>query len=204
MLAIHNLAFARNYQFLFTGINCTVQPGELLQISGKNGSGKTTLLRIMAGLLEPEEGVILWHEKPIHQQRETYSQQLHYIGHKNGVRPYLTVYENLKLFDYLLGYRYSGSLKEILKQMNLSALMHKQALHLSAGQLRRLCLAKLLLNSSPLWILDEPTTTLDAEGQQLLTSLLLQHLTNDGMVVLATHQPLSINGKIIDLEQYHA
>src|SRR5438046_786881 len=101
-LLIKNIAFERNYQFLFSQVHCELQAGEILQIRGENGSGKSTLLRILASYLEPHEGNISWHGKCITLHRDTYQQQLHYIGHQNGIKPYLTVYENLELTSALM------------------------------------------------------------------------------------------------------
>lgn len=193
-LIIDNLAFERNYQFLFSQINCVLNSGEILQVCGANGSGKSTLLRMLAGFIEPHTGTVLWQEKSIFRHRDTYQQYLHYVGHLNGTKPNLTVHENLQLNAALTNNKINSlHLKTTLQKMGLTHAIHTQAQYLSAGQLRRLSLARLLLNPTPLWILDEPMTTLDTEGQELLCDLLKQHLTNNGMAILATHQNLLLN-----------
>lgn len=206
-LTIDNLAFERNDQPLFSQLHCHIAAGEMLQVRGANGSGKSTLLRILAGLLEPQQGIISWNGKSVFKHRDLYQQQLQYIGHQSGIKQYLTVYENIKLHSTLSANSLNtDQINTILQKINLFHLLHTQALHLSAGQLRRLSLARLLFNSVPLWILDEPATALDSDGQQFLTTLLQQHLTNGGMAILATHQPLTIteNMKNIFLGGQHA
>jgi len=205
-LTIDNLAFERNNQFLFREINFALQAGDLLQVRGANGSGKSTLLRMLAGFIEPQGGTILWQDKSICQHRDAYQQQLHYLGHHNGIKHSLTVYENLQLHAALMTNKPEPNhLKTAIKQVDLTHVSHTQAIHLSAGQLRRLGLARLLLHPIPLWILDEPTTALDADGQALLGHLLKQHLTNGGMAIIATHQTLAIlhNTKTIYLGEQH-
>jgi heme exporter protein A len=200
-LRIDNIAFERNDRYLFSEINCILQAGELLQIRGDNGSGKSTLLRIIAGLIEPQVGRVLGDEKSIDPQ------QLHYIGHQNGVKLHLTVRENLQLFSALTTQPIdSDNLKRIMQRMGLSSLQHKHALQLSAGQLRRLALARLLLHPVALWVLDEPATALDDAGQALLADLLTQHLTAGGIAILALHQslPLQCATKTIRLGEQHA
>jgi heme exporter protein A len=186
MLTTRNLSFARNDQLLFNDIHFDLHPGELLQVRGMNGSGKSTLLRLLAGLLEPHDGNIYWQNQSILQSRDDYQQQLCYVGHQNGIKLYLTVEENLKLLT-ALATKKSSCIKTILAQFNLSHLARRQALHLSAGQLRRLSLAKLVLHEVRLWILDEPTTALDDSGQDLFMDLLQQHLELGGMAVMAGH-----------------
>ena len=193
-LILNNLLYERNYEALFHSVNCTLQPGEMLQIHGANGSGKSTLLRILAGFIQPKQGDVTWQGQSIFKLGE-YQQQLHYIGHQNGMRLRLTVYENIKLHGALLG---RETQKSVLQYFDLINLSEKQAMHLSAGQMRRLALTRLLLNPAKLWILDEPMTALDKIGQALLLKLLDAHVKQGGMAVIATHQDLGV-GKVIDL-----
>lgn len=197
VLHIKQLAFERNFQYLFNHVNCELNPGELLQIRGTNGSGKTTLLRILAGFIEPHEGNVSWYGKSIFQDRESYQQHLKYIGHQNGIKPNLTVYENLQLNCALTNIRIeSNHIKQVLEQCELDHLSHTQALYLSAGQLRRLSLTRLLITSASIWVLDEPTTALDDSGQKLLSHLLTQHLAKNGIAIIATHQNLLLERNI--------
>ena len=196
--SIDDLAFERNNRFLFSNINCSLQAGELLQIRGANGSGKSTLLRILAGYIEPQTGKILWQGQSITEQRDTYQQQLHYVGHQNGVKPNLTVYENLQLNCALIGIPAAPAhLYKIIERIGL--INATQTSQLSAGQTRRLALARLLLQPAPLWILDEPTTALDSQAQEFLLTILNEHLKNNGIAIVATHQDLSLTAKIITL-----
>jgi heme exporter protein A len=207
MLQIANLAFQRNNAMLLRDISCQLVAGEALQIRGANGSGKSTLLRILAGYLQPESGSISWHGLSIAEHRDTYQQELHYVGHQNGVKQNLTVYENLQLSSALRGKPCTPQhIHNILKQVELSHAAETKAIHLSAGQGRRLALARLLLHPATLWILDEPTTALDSTGQTLLIRLLNQHLANQGSVIVATHQtlPLAKPLQTIQLGESHA
>jgi heme exporter protein A len=190
-LNVDDLAFERNYELLFSDISFALQKGELLQVKGANGSGKSTLLRILAGFIEPHAGAVLWKNQSIFQERASYQEQLRYVGHQNGVKHILTVYENVQLSSALCSKRLEKQqIQTVIERVGLSHLMYNQAQHLSAGQLRRLGLARLLLNPASLWILDEPTTALDTDGQQLLADIFNEHLDQGGMVIVATHQSL--------------
>ena len=199
-LCLKNLGFERNNQCLLSQINCVVNPGECLQIYGANGSGKSTLLRIIAGFIEPHIGHVLWQDNCIFAKRDSYKENIHYVGHQNGIKPNLTVQENLQLSSALMGKSVppTGSL---LTQIGLMHYRDTKAALLSAGQLRRLSLARLLINTFKIWLLDEPLTALDGVGQSLLTQVLNQHLANGGIGILATHQalPLAHPIKIIQL-----
>lgn len=203
-LAVNKLAYERNDLPLLSNIDIRLQKGELLQVRGANGSGKSTLLRILAGYIEPQEGSVLWKETCVLQQRETYQSQIHYIGHQNGIKPYLTVYENLQF--YLAMYHLpasSNTITSALKQVELLSVIDSYTLTLSAGQQRRLALARLLLRSCALWILDEPTTALDVSGQQLFTHLLIQHLAQGGIAIVSTHHDFQLpdNTQILQLRE---
>ncbi len=196
-LSLTNLAFSRNDRQLFRHVHCTLQRGEIVQIRGANGCGKSTLLRMIAGYIEPELGAILWQNQSITQQHDTYARELCYLGHQNGLKPYLTVMENLKLSAALL--QQTLSLSEINSTLHTVGLQHAhntQAIHLSAGQNRRLALARLHLSQATLWILDEPTTALDAEGQVLFNQLLTKHLARNGLAVVATHHDFILQHEI--------
>lgn len=190
-LHIQNLSFERNYQLLLNNINYTIKRGNALQIIGANGSGKSTLLRLLAGFIEPHEGKILWDNQCIFRQHENYQQQLHYIGHLNGIKPQLTVNENLQLFCALIKGK-PDNIKNIIQRLELNHVSNKQTMHLSAGQLRRTALARLLLQRLPLWILDEATTALDKTGQALFKELLLEHLNQGGVAVLTSHHDIEL------------
>lgn len=192
-LIIDNLSFERNNQILFADLNFAIHSGELLQVQGANGCGKSTLLRILAGFIEPRTGKILCQNNCIFTHREEYHQQLHYIGHQNGLKPNLTILENLQYISALLEIKSRDQdLHIVLEKLGLAHLQQTPSGRLSAGQLRRLSLGKLLLCKKSLWILDEPTTALDTNGQILLHELLAEHLTDAGAAIIATHQDLPL------------
>jgi heme exporter protein A len=204
---IHDLTFERNDVVLFHDIHCTLHNGDLLQISGANGSGKSTLLRILAGFIQPEHGKILWQDKCIFTEAEEYQQHVHYLGHQNGIKHNLSVYENLQLRAALNAQLFDAEkIKKIIEYIDLTTVTHSLASTLSAGQRRRLALARLLLHPAALWILDEPMAALDSNGFALLTDMLNQHLNNNGMVIMATHQtlPLMKPCKTIQLQERNA
>lgn len=201
-LAIENISYQRNHKIIFREINCTLAPTQYCEVRGSNGAGKTTLLRILASLNEPTSGKIEWQSRCIFDS-DHYSQHLHYVGHQNALRVNLSVTENLHYMAALKptaepNYAYA------LETLQLSPLQNKKINQLSAGQQRRVSLAKLFLHSAPLWILDEPTTALDQNSCQLFSNLLADHLKT-GIAIIATHQPIAaLNKHIIDLDQAHA
>lgn len=204
-LRIHHLSFERENELLFSGIHDELKPGDILQVRGDNGCGKSTLLRILAGYIQPETGDVLWQDKNIFKTLDTYTQQLGYLGHQNGIKPNLTVYENLKLSSALSGLKIKDdSVKAILRNLNLEHALDTQTIYLSAGQKRRLALARLQLSPARLWILDEPTTALDHSGQQLFADLLKQHVIHSGIAIIATHSDLRIDHpmKTLDLPKH--
>lgn len=206
-LCLHNIAFERNHHYLFAKLNHTFNPGNIVQVRGQNGSGKSTLLRILAGLIEPHEGKITWNGQCIIRHRENYIESVNYLGHSNGIKPILTVYENLSLHGTLAGLQPTPEeLNHSIKKAGLALVAHTRTQNLSVGQLRRLCLARLILKPAKVWLLDEPTTALDSLGLELLNNLLREHAANHGITIIATHQPLTVSHliKTIYLGEYHA
>ncbi len=204
-LSINNLAFERNNECLFDEITENLVSGDILQIRGVNGSGKSTFLRIMAGFLTPTTGSVLWNEKNI-LKYDDYSREIIYLGHQNGTNPYLTVYENLRLNFALANQKITHDfLLQLLRASHLYPLKDTKAMHLSAGQNRRLALSRLQISHTRLWILDEPTTALDQSGEAWLADLLNQHLVRGGIAIIATHHDLNIARpiKTLHLEKAH-
>ncbi|MEO8402050.1 MAG: cytochrome c biogenesis heme-transporting ATPase CcmA [Gammaproteobacteria bacterium] len=196
-LILDHISFERDNHLLFSNIHCVLQAGDIVQIRGANGCGKSTLLRIVAGFIEPSSGALWWQNKLISQQKDQYWQQLCFVGHQNGIKPYLTVRENLLLNSALLHQPLpKHKLDSVLDRVGLLPLKKMQTQQLSAGQARRLALARLLISPARLWILDEPTTALDALGQALLVDLLNQHVANGGMIIVATHHDLPLETTI--------
>ncbi|SRR5579883_554615 len=192
-LVLDNLAYERNDKILFSQIKNNLSGGDCLEVRGANGSGKSTLLRVIAGLLDPLHGKIVWCDEDI-RTNENYAEAIHFVGHQNGIKLSLTVAENLKLQSALSRMNVSHEkIQTILMRMGLLSCANRYASELSAGLLRRLSLAKLLLQEKPIWLLDEPTTSLDAEGQTLLLELINEHRQKNGIAIVATHHNLILN-----------
>jgi heme exporter protein A len=176
---------------VFAGLDFEASSGEVLAVTGANGSGKTSLLRLIAGLLFPAGGAIALDGG---EAELTLPEQVHYLGHRDALKPALSVLENLAFWrDFLGGEVFDAD--ESLASVGLGHAAHLPAAYLSAGQKRRLSLARLLTVRRPVWLLDEPTAALDAAGQDLFVGLMRDHLARDGMIVAATHGPLGIDAR---------
>jgi len=180
----------RNQQLLFAPVSFTLDAGEALQIEGGNGCGKSSLLRLLTGLSTPHEGNVLWHTKSIQSIRDEYVANLHYLGHTNGLKLGLSATENLILGNYLALATHI-EVEHVLEQWQLNSFKHKFVNQLSAGQKRRVALAKLSLSPKPLWILDEPLTALDIQIQQIFFSALESHLQQGGVAIISSHHAIS-------------
>lgn len=177
---------------LFENLDLNICPGDIIQIEGANGSGKTSLLRILAGLSLPYEGDVFFQGEPIAQIREQFHQNLLFLGHLAGVKGEMTAQENLE-FNLALHGLDTSSAEETLCEVNLLGFEDALASHLSAGQHRRIALAKLWQSRAPIWILDEPFTAIDKLGVKKLEQLFLKHASDGGCVILTTHQDLSFD-----------
>lgn len=185
------LECVKGYDCLFKNISFTLQAGEILQIQGTNGSGKTSLLRILTGLSQAETGEILWNGKHIDNDRERYLENLIYIGHTNALKAELSALENLQLSRQYPGQSNDKATQLALEEVGLAGYEHILAHQLSAGQKRRVTLARLGLSTAPLWILDEPITAIDVDGVSAFEKTIETHALNGGMVILTTHQALN-------------
>ena len=194
MLQAVALSCRRGERRLFSDLTVKVEPGTVLAVVGENGSGKTSLLRIFSSLLPPEQGSVLWEGQDIHQLKELYAGHLTYIGHLNGIKDDLTPVENLMSTMSLAGEACSRSgATEALEAIGLKRpIHHLPSKVLSQGQKRRVTLARLWLSTRPLWLLDEPFTSLDAASTNVVTQRLLAHLERGGLAVLVTHQELAL------------
>ncbi len=171
--------------------------GQALHVAGANGVGKSTLLRVLAGLLQPEQGRVLWQGRPIHKDFDRYAASFGYLGHSDALKADLSARENLA---YGVGLRRTVAPPEIddaLARVGLSVCRDLPARVLSAGQRRRLALTRILLTAAALWILDEPFTNLDQAGILLLSGLIAGHLSGGGSVIMAAHQSPAIPGHTV-------
>lgn len=184
------LTCVRGDEVIFEGLDLTVTRGEILQVEGDNGSGKTSLLRILCGLATPAEGSVYWNGAAITALGDAYTGQLCYIGHLNGISAELTPLENLVFAASLSTVRATVTPETVLRRVGLGEQLHLPTRYLSAGQRRRVALARLLVNPASLWILDEPFTALDASGKTLVEGLLEEHASAGGLAIVATHQTL--------------
>ncbi|QCT22259.1 cytochrome c biogenesis heme-transporting ATPase CcmA [Jejubacter calystegiae] len=187
MLDAQNLTCVRDERVLFQALSFTVGAGDVVQVAGPNGAGKTSLLRILCGLASMEAGQVCWRDTPLRRDREGYHRELLWLGHQPGVKSVMTADENLRFFhaDSDQQARWQA-----LEAVGLVGYEDVPAAQLSAGQQRRVALARLWLSKAPLWILDEPFTALDVSGVEKLTQRFEFHAARGGMVVLTTHQPL--------------
>jgi heme exporter protein A len=173
---------------VFSGLDFAVSDGEALAVTGRNGSGKTSLLRLIAGLLAPGGGSIATEGGDA---ELTLPEQAHYLGHRDAQKPALSVMENLRFWRDFLGGDVADA-AACLDRVGLSHAADLPAAYLSAGQRRRLALARLLAVRRPVWLLDEPTTALDASGQTMFAGLMRDHLAGGGLIIATTHGPLGI------------
>lgn len=189
-----DLACHRGGRDVFAGVSFSLGSGEALVISGRNGAGKSSLLRMILGLVRTEQGHL---ELKGGDPELTIAEQAHYLGHQDALKPALSVSENLRFWAGFFGAR-AVDLRQPLDAVGLEALADLPAAYLSAGQKRRLSIARLLTVKRPIWLLDEPTSTLDAPSQERLAEFMRTHLTTGGLILAATHGPIGLD-KVQDL-----
>jgi heme exporter protein A len=198
LLVVENLHVFRGGQHVLRGVNLTLGSGACMQLTGPNGAGKTTLLRAVAGLCEVEQGSVSWRGRDTRRDPRPFHIECSYLGHEVPLKGDLTALENLR---FSVGLRRTVGVdaqRAALDQVGARSFEHQPLRSLSAGQRRRVALAALLLYATPLWLLDEPTTNLDAAGQALLMTLLEQHLAAGGLVLAAVHHELDLPGRRVD------
>jgi heme exporter protein A len=192
MLTVQGLHLWRGDRHVLRGVTFTLGAGQCALLTGRNGAGKTTLLRAVAGLLDPEEGQVSWRGAPARASRDAFHSELAYLGHEPALKGDLTGRENLR---YSIGIRRGvedGEITAALARTGAAGFGDRLVRMLSAGQRRRIALAGVLLANAVLWLLDEPTTNLDADGQQLVAELATEHLARSGLIVAAVHHSLPL------------
>ena len=188
-LELSHLACQRGEKLLFEGLSATFQSGQLVQLEGYNGIGKTSLLRMLTTLSRPLQGDILWNGEDIFKSSEAYLTQLLYLGHTSGVKSELTPYQNLRFYQQISNTKQGDEIIwQALYNVGLGGYEESAVYRLSAGQQKRVALARLWLSQAALWILDEPFTALDKQGRAELTALFEQHCAQGGIVILTSHQ----------------
>jgi heme exporter protein A len=199
-LTVEKIHVWRGDRHVLKGVSLTLAPGELLQVAGPNGTGKTTLLRVACGLLRPEQGQVAWCGRPIAGIRPQFQSALVYAAHEPALKGDLTALENLR---YLVGLKRAirpAELEAALERTGVAACAQLPVRVLSAGQRRRVALARVLAMRSPLWMLDEPFTNLDAAGSALVTDLLREHVSAEGMALVVAHHEIALSARLRRLE----
>lgn len=190
-LSAHNVSCERDDRILFEDLNLSVKKGDLIQLVGPNGAGKTTLLRLMAGLNQDFDGEVQWQDENIQHCFQDYARQRLYIGHLSAIKKVLTPLENLRWFVSSWPEVKEKDLWQALKEVTLMGYEDVPCQQLSAGQQRRVALARLLVTPTPLWILDEPFTALDKAGVKWLEDQLACHVERGGSVLITSHHALN-------------
>jgi len=197
MLRAQSLECIRDDRCLFRELSFALTTGQVVSIEGRNGSGKTSLLRILCGIRLPDSGAVYWQETEIGRLGPGYFLHVAYIGHADGIKLDLTPRENLQFAAALGSRRDDADVDGVLDRVGLYALEDVPARVLSAGQKRRLALARLLATSASLWVLDEPLSSLDRDGIDLFETLLREHLSAGGLAVMTTHHRLGLDGAAV-------
>jgi len=193
MLEVINLTCVRGTRRLFKQLSFSAGEGELIELRGPNGSGKTSLLRILCGLATPAAGEVRWNGHSIRKLGEEYFASVAYLGHQNGVKDELTTIENLRVTSAVAGTPVNRTeAEQILQRVGLTQQRNLPARVLSAGQRRRLGMTRLLTSNAKLWILDEVLTSLDDAAMNLSREFIGEHLQQDGIAIVATHQDLNL------------
>jgi heme exporter protein A len=196
MFSVSNLSCSKGDKRLFSGVSFTLQPGQWLHLEGDNGVGKTSLLRLACGLSALENGEITWNHQAVSKDPQIFRANLAYLGHQLALKDDLSPLENLQTDAAIVGCQLTASdAKQALAQMGLRGRENLPVRVLSQGQKRRTALARLLVSSAKLWVLDEPFVALDTMAQNALSEVINAHLAKQGMVLLTSHQAVSLGGQ---------
>ncbi len=196
-----DLTCIRGGRTVFLGLNFNLAQGQALILEGPNGSGKSSLIRMLSGLVRPKLGKLVWQDQDATREPEIFQRHIHYIGHRNAIKPVLTVLENLA---YWSGKKKDDpSLDDALDHFRMLPLKHTPANLLSSGQSRRLTLSRLLASERSVWLLDEPSVGLDVASVALLEEVIKTHRSKGGSVIFATHSPIQVeNPNRLNLQDY--
>ena len=194
-LSANDLTLIRGERCLFQGLGFALNRGELLLLEGQNGSGKTSLLRAIAGLLSLESGAVSWNDRPILSQRQEFHGAMAWLSHNTGLKSDLNLVENLR-FEASLRPQVSVESSSLFERLGIDKLKRLPLRSLSAGQQRRVALARLLMADVPLWLMDEPFTNLDQQGRQLVIEATEEHLAAGGLCVMAAHQTVELEATV--------
>ncbi|WP_215393262.1 cytochrome c biogenesis heme-transporting ATPase CcmA [Polynucleobacter sp. TSB-Sco08W16] len=201
VLEARALSCVRGDKALFSGLNFQIAAGDCLHVRGENGVGKTTLLRILTGLSQPESGEVLWNQQALNSQSSAYHRDLLFLGHRDALKEELTALENLQMYAAIDDVELL--LEDAMAALRRFGLRGRENLPihcLSAGQKRRVLMARMLTRQARLWILDEPFNALDAKAVVELEGLIAEHLSAGGLLVLTSHQAVNIaNVKVLEL-----
>ena len=198
-LEIENLHLWRGERHVLRGVRFILTEGQCLRLTGANGAGKTSLLRTIAGLMYPEEGRVRWDGRNVREDLRSFHASMTYLAHEPPLKGDLSARENL---HFWIGARRRLSATMIdaaLGRVGAGPLAERRVRTLSAGQRRRIALAGLALSAVPLWLLDEPATNLDSDGQQVVADLIGEHIARGGLAVVAVHHPLNVAGSVLEL-----
>ena len=201
LLEARDLTCVRGDRRLFSGVGFSMTAGDCLHVRGENGVGKTSLLRLLTGLSKPESGEVLWNSKSITQESSAFHRELLFLGHRDALKDELSALENLQMYAALDDIKLS--LEDALAALARFGLRGRENLPihcLSAGQKRRVLMARMLTRNARLWILDEPFNALDVHAIDQLEALIAEHLAKGGMLVLTSHQAVKLpTVKVLDL-----
>lgn len=191
-LRVENVHVWRGDRHVLKGVSLELQPSEVLHVRGPNGTGKTTLLRVASGMMRPEHGRVTWLGRPISEVRSEFQRSLAYAAHEPALKGDLSPLENLRFMVGLKRRVTTAELKANLARTGVAACADLPVRVLSAGQRRRVVMARVLASRAPLWLLDEPFTNLDSAGTELVGALLVEHVNGGGLALVVAHQDLSL------------
>ena len=204
VLELNNLACRRGGRVLFADLDLRLEEGDAAVVTGPNGSGKSSLLRVIAGLIPPFIGEVLWNGQNTRKNPDSFRSAVRYVGHSDGLQPALSVLDNLRFWANIYGSANNfGSLRRGLEAVGLADLMGLPANVLSAGQRRRLALARAVATNGKLWLLDEPTVALDTQSVEEIESIITDFRAAGGMVFASTNAPLKLErSKSVNLSEF--